>query len=217
MAPAGSHSLPSNLQRAIAGRAYELSPQQQKATLAHHLQAMWDLGHCDKKRCTGTRLMRLHVVSEMRLGTPFPGVILSPNGKRCVSVEDQELIAAKGLAVVDCSWNRLDDVPFSEPACGKGVADRDAEGLAVGWQWWTAPETGQRLCSSVSLPLELLSDWLGGIRGPCVGLYVLLSLAACRLGLAPGALGLCHRLGACRRRLALLALRVSTSQMPLLS
>eukprot|EP00891_Asterochloris_glomerata_P004300 jgi/Astpho2/4300/gw1.00064.100.1_t len=82
---------------------------------------MWDLGHCDKKRCTGTRLMRLHVVSEIRLGTPFPGVILSPNGKRCVSVEDQELIAAKGLAVVDCSWNRLDDVPFNRI---KGAAPR---------------------------------------------------------------------------------------------
>lgn len=98
--------------------ATKLWPQWQKATLPHHLQAMWDLGHCDKKRCTGTRLMRLHVVSEIRLGTPFPGVILSPNGKRCVSVEDQELIAAKGLAVVDCSWNRLDDVPFSEPGRG---------------------------------------------------------------------------------------------------
>ena len=115
----------------IAGRDGELWPQQQTATWAHHLQAMWDLGHCDKKRCTGTRLMRLHVVSEIRLGTPFPGVILSPNGKRCVSVEDQELIAAKGLAVVDCSWNRLDDVPFSEPACGKDVVDR----MKWGWQW----------------------------------------------------------------------------------
>ncbi|GFH06556.1 probable ribosome biogenesis protein CEUSTIGMA_g956.t1 [Haematococcus lacustris] len=35
--------------------------------------------------------------------------------KRCVSREDEELIRAKGLAVVDCSWNRLDDVPFGEP------------------------------------------------------------------------------------------------------
>ena len=43
---------------------------------------------------------------------PFPGIILSPVGKACVSCEDKELIAAKGLAVVDCSWNRLEDVPF---------------------------------------------------------------------------------------------------------
>jgi pre-rRNA-processing protein TSR3 len=31
---------------------------------------------------------------------------------RCVSRQDADLIRAKGLAVVDCSWNRLDDVPF---------------------------------------------------------------------------------------------------------
>ncbi|KAL0029542.1 hypothetical protein WJX79_003031 [Trebouxia sp. C0005] len=73
---------------------------------------MWDLGQCDKKRCTGTKLVRQQVVSELRLGTPFPGVILSPNGKCCVSNEDKELIGVKGLAVVDCSWNKLDEVPF---------------------------------------------------------------------------------------------------------
>jgi hypothetical protein len=31
-----------------------------------------------------------------------------------VSRQDADLIKAKGLAVVDCSWNRLDDVPFGE-------------------------------------------------------------------------------------------------------
>lgn len=75
---------------------------------------MWDLGHCNKKRCTGTRLARLHLIEELRLGVPFPGVILSPNGKCCVSREDADLIGRKGIAVVDCSWNRLDDVPFGK-------------------------------------------------------------------------------------------------------
>ncbi|GBF90622.1 ribosome biogenesis protein-like [Raphidocelis subcapitata] len=83
--------------------------------------AMWDLGQCDKKRCTGTRLVRQGVVQELRLGQAFPGVILSPNGTRSVSRQDAALIAAKGLAVVDCSWNRLDDVPFGRI---KGVAPR---------------------------------------------------------------------------------------------
>jgi pre-rRNA-processing protein TSR3 len=35
-------------------------------------------------------------------------------GTSCVSKEDADLIQRKGLAVVDCSWNRLDDVPFGE-------------------------------------------------------------------------------------------------------
>lgn len=78
--------------------------------------AMWDLGQCDKSRCTGTRLVRQGVVKELRLGVPFPGVILSPMGTCCVSNQDADLIRSKGLAVVDCSWNRLDDVPFGELA-----------------------------------------------------------------------------------------------------
>mmetsp|Transcript_18398 Transcript_18398/g.33498 ORF Transcript_18398/g.33498 Transcript_18398/m.33498 type:complete len:298 (-) Transcript_18398:300-1193(-) len=75
--------------------------------------AMWDLGQCDRNRCTGTRLMRQGLVRELKLGQSFPGVILSPSGTRCVSAEDGDLMRNKGLAVVDCSWNRLDDVPFN--------------------------------------------------------------------------------------------------------
>ena len=56
----------------------------------------------------------LACMQELRLGVPFPGVVLSPMGRACVSAQDKELIAAKGLAVVDCSWNRLDDVPFGD-------------------------------------------------------------------------------------------------------
>lgn len=44
-------------------------------------------------------------------------VISSPAGQQCVSREDQDLINGKGLAVVDCSWARLDDVPFSKLRC----------------------------------------------------------------------------------------------------
>lgn len=52
----------------------------------------------------------------------FSGVILSPVGRSCVSQQDKDLIGSKGLAVVDCSWNRLDDVPFGEPGAGTGLA-----------------------------------------------------------------------------------------------
>jgi hypothetical protein len=58
-------------------------------------------------------------------GVPFPGVILSPSGTRSVSQEDAELIRTKGLAVVDCSWNKLDEVPFGETG-DKGGACKTA-------------------------------------------------------------------------------------------
>jgi pre-rRNA-processing protein TSR3 len=83
--------------------------------------AMWDLGQCDRKRCSGAKLARAGLVAELRLGQTFPGVVLTPAGTRCVSAEDGDLLRRKGAAVVDCSWNRLDDVPFAR--C-RGVAPR---------------------------------------------------------------------------------------------
>lgn len=76
--------------------------------------SLQDLGQCDKKRCSGTKLVRARLVSEIKLGRSWGGVILSPMGQQSISVEDAPLIASKGLAVVDCSWNRLDEVPFAK-------------------------------------------------------------------------------------------------------
>ncbi|KAL6509496.1 hypothetical protein OROGR_022806 [Orobanche gracilis] len=54
---------------------------------------------------------------ELRISCGFGGIVLSPTGTQCVSQEDLELIRSRGLAVVDCSWARLDDVPFTKLRC----------------------------------------------------------------------------------------------------
>ncbi|PWA74456.1 RNase L inhibitor protein-related protein [Artemisia annua] len=79
--------------------------------------AMWDFGQCDVKRCTGRKLARFGFLKELRVGNGFGGVALSPVGQQCISREDSDLITRKGLAVVDCSWARLDDVPFTKLRC----------------------------------------------------------------------------------------------------
>ena len=50
----------------------------------------------------------------MSLSQRFPGVVLSPMGQRCVSYEDKVVIEEQGLAVVDCSWAKLEETPFEK-------------------------------------------------------------------------------------------------------
>ncbi|KAJ4334341.1 ribosome biogenesis protein tsr3 [Ascochyta clinopodiicola] len=74
--------------------------------------ACWDLGHCDAKRCSGKRLMRLGMMRELHVGQKFAGIVVSPKGRKIVSREDKELLDQYGAAVVEASWNRIDEVPF---------------------------------------------------------------------------------------------------------
>ncbi|TQD84987.1 hypothetical protein C1H46_029503 [Malus baccata] len=79
--------------------------------------AIWDFGQCDAKRCTGRKLSRFGFLKELCVNNGFGGIVLSPVGTLCISREDYSLIQQRGLAVVDCSWARLDDVPFVKLCC----------------------------------------------------------------------------------------------------
>ncbi|XP_012526982.1 18S rRNA aminocarboxypropyltransferase [Monomorium pharaonis] len=75
--------------------------------------AMWDMEHCDPKKCSGRKLVRHGLIKILRLGARFPGLCLTPVGDKCVSPTDCEIVREYGCAVVDCSWARLDDTPFN--------------------------------------------------------------------------------------------------------
>ncbi|XP_015109423.1 ribosome biogenesis protein TSR3 homolog [Diachasma alloeum] len=75
--------------------------------------AMWDLEHCDPKKCSGRKLSRHGLIKTLRLNTRFTGLVLTPVGNKCVAPTDREIVQEHGCAVVDCSWAKLEDTPFS--------------------------------------------------------------------------------------------------------
>ncbi|KAI4120656.1 MAG: hypothetical protein LQ338_006857 [Usnochroma carphineum] len=76
--------------------------------------ACWDLEHCDPKRCSGKRLMHFGMMRELSVGQKFPGVVISPNAKTLISPLDRPLLELHGAAVVECSWVRISEVPWSK-------------------------------------------------------------------------------------------------------
>ena len=72
-----------------------------------------DLEQCDPKKCTGRRLVKFGQAERLSLAQWFPGIVLSPFGDKCISFEDHDIIGSRGLAVIDCSWAKLEETPFS--------------------------------------------------------------------------------------------------------
>ncbi len=75
---------------------------------------MWDFNHCDPKKCSGRKLARLGFVKTFRLTQRFNGIVLTPMATKCIGPDDRDIMEAHGLAVVDCSWAKLEETPFAK-------------------------------------------------------------------------------------------------------
>ncbi|PLW44912.1 hypothetical protein PCASD_09145 [Puccinia coronata f. sp. avenae] len=60
------------------------------------------------------KLGRLGLMTELRVGQRFRGIVLSPEGTVPVSPTDLNQIEKFGIAVVECSWARLEEIPFQK-------------------------------------------------------------------------------------------------------
>lgn len=79
---------------------------------------MWDFAQCDPKRCSGARLAKRGIFMRMPLKSPFRGIVLDPEAKIPVSPADTELLENGGMSLIDCSWARLQEIPFKQMRSG---------------------------------------------------------------------------------------------------
>lgn len=79
---------------------------------------MWDFNQCDPKKCSGRKLARCSLIKNLKIKQKFPGLVLTPTGTRCVCPTDKDIIKDKGLAVVDCSWARINETPIAQLKSG---------------------------------------------------------------------------------------------------
>lgn len=78
---------------------------------------MWEFGQNDAKRDSGSKLVRLGLARTQPMKKAFNGIVLSSEAASVVSPADRGTIEAGGVAGINCSWNRLDEIPFA--ALGK--------------------------------------------------------------------------------------------------
>lgn len=72
--------------------------------------AMWDYRHCDPKRCSGKKLERVGLVRSLKIPSKFRGIVLSPTATQFLSPADLPLVLEHGIAVVEASWARIDEL-----------------------------------------------------------------------------------------------------------
>ncbi|KAJ1434456.1 hypothetical protein B484DRAFT_446616 [Ochromonadaceae sp. CCMP2298] len=67
-------------------------------------------------------MVRLGLAGTLRVGQTFPGIVLSSEAPTYCSPADLELVQTHGISGINCSWNRLEEIPFGK--MGKGRNQR---------------------------------------------------------------------------------------------
>jgi pre-rRNA-processing protein TSR3 len=77
---------------------------------------IYHLKECDPSKCTAQKLgkMGLARVTHRLQAVPPGSILLYPSTATMVSPDDRQRIGERGIAAIDCSWNRLRRIPGTE-------------------------------------------------------------------------------------------------------
>jgi pre-rRNA-processing protein TSR3 len=73
---------------------------------------IYHLGQDDPKKCTATKMSKLGLARiEHRLALlPYGPIVLNPFAKKALSKEDLEIAKKHGIMVLDCSWEKAEEM-----------------------------------------------------------------------------------------------------------
>eukprot|EP00929_Paragymnodinium_shiwhaense_P080931 TRINITY_DN42248_c0_g1_i1.p1 TRINITY_DN42248_c0_g1~~TRINITY_DN42248_c0_g1_i1.p1 ORF type:complete len:482 (-),score=155.33 TRINITY_DN42248_c0_g1_i1:55-1440(-) len=74
--------------------------------------ALFEFAQNDPKVDSGSKMTRMGLARSMKPTASFQGVILSPKSNTPVSRLDRDVLRSKGLAGINCSWNRIGELPW---------------------------------------------------------------------------------------------------------
>ena len=75
---------------------------------------IWEYNQNDPKRDSGSKLYRMKLTRHLKVGDSFSGIVLSSKAKTIISPMDRDILKSHGIAGINCSWNRLEEIPFDK-------------------------------------------------------------------------------------------------------
>ena len=97
--------------RGRGGRGRGRAAAAQPSPLATRV-CLWEFSQNDARRDSGSKLVRQGLARQLDARAAFRGIVLAADAPQILSPADAPVIAAQGLAGVNCSWRGLDAVPF---------------------------------------------------------------------------------------------------------
>lgn len=74
---------------------------------------IYDLNQCNRKICSGQKLIRSKKVILLKNKQWFGGILLSPHGKQAISPADRKILEQNGIGLIDSSWNQVEVTDYS--------------------------------------------------------------------------------------------------------